>query len=265
MRALLAGVLAIALGACSAVYDTGRHTGGRLDGSTPPGEDGAPPGADAAPRVPLDAFCDEYVRIVCDAVARCCPRAPAEWDQSTCRTNTRSVCNQMTQRVRDYAFLEWDEVAAHRTLAQGQAFVDDSCSTEVQGWYLDLDGYFGAIRGNRAAGAVCTPASTTDTYEVLAAVLSCQDDLRCIRGSRGDWNCLAPSTNGQACSLAFDCADPNARCERRILDGVCAVPGEELNSLCILPDECASLVCQGGRCVERTRNTVYCPDNVGLP
>ncbi len=288
-------VLALAaLTGCSLAFDPGRHTGGGMDagggldagigtdagqlpdggldagpgvdagpGSDAGGDAGADAGGDAGPGVTIDEFCPMFVDLVCGSVRTCCSRAPAGWDDASCRTRYTDVCAQTTQRVRDYAYLEWDDAAAHRALAEGAAYIA-TCATDIQDWYIDLDGFFAPINGTRGRGVECTPTNDTNTYEVLAAILSCQPGLRCIRGS-GRWNCLDPSPNGMPCSLAFDCADPTARCTRRVFNAVCESPGEETGSICATADECESLVCRGLRCEPATQDNVYCLEGVGLP
>lgn len=242
-----------------------------------PGSDAGPEvdaGADAGPSgVALDDFCDMFAPIVCEGVASCCSRAPGSWDRTTCIANYQDVCGEMTQRVRDYAFLDWDPVAATAALAQGQAYID-ACDPMIQSWLLDLeDGYLAPIDGNRARGAVCTPSSTTNTYELLASALSCQPGLRCIKGAGEVWNCLDPAALGQPCSSAFDCASTSARCERDLnpFRGTCGAPGEAIGSLCYAADECESLVCRPdpgtlpNRCQAATQDNIYCVEGLGLP
>ena len=266
--------LAVALGGCSLVFDSGRHTegggadaGGGMDGgpeadagdaSVDAGDDPA----DAGPgRVPVTEFCPLYVDIVCNGVRDCCSRVPEDWDQSTCRSTYMDVCGATIGLVLARDYLEWDEEAAYRALMEGQAFLDDDCSLAVQDWYVDRDGFFAPIEGTRAAGADCTPPSSSET-DLLASVLSCVDGQACIRGA-GRWSCIAPSGLGDACTFAFDCADSGARCAG--IPNVCQDPGVADGALCGRNDACESLICSRARCQPVTADSIYCPEGAGLP
>jgi len=297
-RALLAA-LAVALGGCSLVFDSGRHTegggadaGGGMDagpradaGEDPVDAGDAPTDAgdptpdagddpDAGPadggdvgRVPVTEFCAMYVDSVCNGVRDCCsrvPEPPEEWDQTMCRATVGDQCGTVVGLVLSRDYLQWDEEAAFRALMQGQAFIDDDCNPNLQDWLVDLDGFFSPVQGTRAAGAECTPSDPSNATEVLASVLSCQDGSRCIRGG-GRWSCVAPSALGDPCSFAFDCADAGARCAGGLFNKTCQIPGEAVGTACLLPDECQSLICTRARCQPVTQDAIYCQENVGVP
>lgn len=268
MRAPLISVaLALALGGCSLVFDSGRHTeGGSMDAG-PMADAGGDPVDAGAERLPVTEFCQRYVDIVCDGVRDCCSRVPdpsEDWDQTTCRRTASDQCGATIGLVLARDYLEWDEEAAYRALTEGQAFIDDSCNPNVQDWYIDLDGFFSPIRGTRAAGEECTPSDTRSTTEILASVLSCEDGLRCIRGT-GRWSCISPSELGDPCSFAFDCADTGARCTGGLFSKTCQIPGEAEGASCLLADQCESLICRSARCQPVTRDAVYCLEGAGLP
>jgi hypothetical protein len=155
----------------------------------------------------------------CLAAARSALRVPSTCDGPT-----------PTGRHPDWRI---DALTECRGIFEGTVLTDGPCHLAEEcasGWCNDN----GRCRPRSGAGGTCAPDGDW-----------CEIGLACIDG-----HCIARATDGQACaaSVPDDSCVEGLRC-RVTDDGARCTPPAPSGAACTIPDDCASLVCEGGHCV----------------
>ena len=122
-------------------------------------------------------------------------------------------------------------------------------------------GLMGMFRGTLDADDSCSPGLTTNMSAAAAALASCSNvaTTACLPRSALSWRCDPRGQVGDPCFTDLNCVDglhcPNPEFEFGRSD--CAAR-KAVGSPCMLPNECESLFCRGGACVEATTQNAYC-------
>lgn len=239
---------------------------------TDQGSDNRDKARDAGQREPADAggavvdedgLCARLAAIQCDGEQKCCSK----------QTRSRARClTELTRSCADSLYLDqiaaapqsgFDEAAANGAFEALALRVSD-CDQGVLQWIASDEGLRTMFRGTRAAGASCSPVggASGDPGTVAAAIASCRgaDGLACLPASLiGAWTCAPRQASGRSCLTDDNCADHGA-CNNfsQPALGMC-VARRQLGAACANAGECESLECRGGKCVEPTPDSVYCP------
>jgi len=214
-------------------------------------------------RVEAGQVCQRLAEVQCAGEEVCCTNAGRKYPtRDACINSQRSVCEDNSRVTQigadpdagysmDHAETVFDEFERRALL----------CDPEIAAWGVSSQGLLNMFRGTRSQNADCMPESQTD----FAAGLSCRvdDGLACVPGVPGTsvlpplgWTCKPRAATGGPCFSDLNCQD-NLRCAVPETLSTCAArknPGES----CGAPNECLSLLCEGGRCVAPNVDDAYC-------
>ena len=248
----------------------GADAGGSAGAPVTPAADA---GAIAAPGTKFDAgsdpnrnhvaggiICTRLAQIQCAGEAFCCPNPGRE--RAACETAQRDFCTQKVylDAISQSASSGFDAAraaSAFETFEQMAA----ACDTTIAKFAASSEGLRGMLRGTLQAGASCAPGITLDDAAAAAALASCTEGetQSCLPEDALVWQCAPRGPAGASCFTDVNCQNdlycPNPdlefgtkKCTAR------KTPGES----CTAPNECASLYCKGGQCVDATVEAAYC-------
>jgi len=204
-------------------------------------------------------LCTRMAQIQCAGEAYCC-EDPGR-DVAACETATRKVCM-------DEAYLDaisGDSITAFDAATAAQTFTElerlaSVCDPGIVDFGISRDGLMSMFRGTVDAGSSCMPRST-DPASAAAKLASCKDinTNACLPTSVLSWRCAERGGVGSACFTDVNCQDglycPNPdlkigsfNCEAR----------QPLGASCVWGNECESLFCEAGACVEASQRLAYC-------
>ena len=115
--------------------------------------------------------------------------------------------------------------------------------------------------GTLKAGASCSPGLAVDNAAAAAALASCTDGetQACLPKDALSWQC-APKA--QPVRRASPTSIARTVCTARIRISSSAprqcTARKAAGTSCTLPNECMSLYCKGGQCVDATVQAAYC-------
>ena len=205
-------------------------------------------------------ICTRLAQIQCAGEAFCC--ANPGRDRSACETAERDFCTQQVylDAISQSAVSGFDATLAASAFEQFEQKAA-ACDTSIAQFGESNAGLRGMMRGTLKAGANCAPGITVDNAAAAAALASCTDGetQACLPKDPLVWLCSPKSAADAACFTDVNCQEglycPNPNLE--IGTKKCTArkaPGAS----CMLPNECASLYCKGGMCVEATVEAAYC-------
>lgn len=269
MTAGSAGFGSAGAGAANAGAGGGGLPPGGMGGALPPaGSGGMGPipnrtfdaGADPARNhVRAGALCVRLAQIQCAGEQYCCEE-PGR-DRAACEAAMQNGCmnEAYLDAISGNSITAFDEATAAQTFAELERLAS-VCDPSIVAFGISRDGLMSMFRGTAASGTSCVPLGT-DPALAAAKLASCSDisTVACLPTSLLSWRCEARGGAGAPCFTDVNCIDglycPNPdlaigsfRCE----------PRKPLGAGCAWGNECESLFCENGACVEATQRNAYC-------
>ncbi len=207
--------------------------------------------------------CARLAQIQCAGEAFCCD-APGR-DVATCEVGMRDVCINT---------LHFDAVTANpitafsaeraTTVFTTLEDLASRCDPTIAAYGGSPEGLPSMLFGTIAQGDSCSPGITTDKQRWAAALASCTniETTACLPHSEFQSRCEARTAIGGLCFTDLNChtglycPNPDFRfgetyCETR----------KAIGAPCQTANECATLFCKSGACVEGDRQAAYCLSN----
>ncbi len=262
----------------SAAGSSGIATGGGA-GSSSGGLDGGTPthvpfdaGPDTANMVQPGTICDRLATIQCAGEAHCCDAPGRTFDQ--CKASMKQGCTDMAML---------DGMAMNKITGFDAAFAQTAfttyeqmasmCDPGVAEWGAAYTGLPGILKGTVAAGKSCLPTGSLQDRSVIASALAsctnlaqqaCQPRVQTVGGLSlpTSWTCDPKSAAGGLCFTDVNCTD-GLYCNNpdlKVGNFKCAAR-KAAGTPCVNPNECASLFCKKGVCVEKGVQAAYCLQN----
>jgi len=205
------------------------------------------------------ALCTRLAQIQCAGEAYCCDD-PGR-DRATCEDKMRDGCmnEAYLDAISDNSITAFDAATAAETFSELERMAS-MCDQNIVAFSISRDGFMGMFRGTAGSGDSCFPAGT-DAKIAAAKLASCTDisTIACLPSSLLSWRCTARAGVGSPCFTDVNCHDglfcPNpdleigkSDCEER----------KPVGASCEWGNECESLFCEAGACVEPSQRNAYC-------
>ena len=205
-------------------------------------------------------LCDRLSTIQCAGEAFCCDNPGRDF--TACKREMQSGCEDKLM----FDAIASSEKAAfsaeHAKLAYGEIErLASECDPSVADFGQSVDGLRGIFKGTVGPGGSCTTFNVAFREEAAKALASCLDPANnsCLPETPLTWSCRARADVGGPCFTDVNCVDdlycPNPDFE--IAVATCT-PRKAVGAACELPNECESLFCKGGQCVEASSQAAYC-------
>lgn len=210
-------------------------------------------------KVQAGMLCTRLAQIQCAGEEYCC-EDPGR-DREACETTMRRSCmdEAYLDAISGNSVTAFDADTAAVTFAELERLAS-ICDPSIVAFSISRDGFMGMFRGTAASGSSCFPGSSAP--ELAAAKLaSCTDiaSVACLPTSLLSWKCEARGGAGATCFTDVNCVDglycPNpdleigkTKCEAR----------KPVGGQCEWGNECESLFCEAGACVEPSQRNAYC-------
>jgi cysteine-rich repeat protein len=249
-------------GECVPITDAGA-----ADSGTPPAPPGPEPGH----------ICETLSEIQCTAELNCCSDTGRSY--ATCYEAQMKSCN---------ADPSLDTIAKDETISYQQEFAGtafnefrtkaSSCDTTIVTWATSMEGLRGIIQGTKAPGESCVPKDLANIAAGFAAGFSCKDGANsaCLPTLTTSWTCVALKDEGGVCFTDLNCK-PGLFCDNPGANPDIVFPNnkntpmgndptckkrkginEPCNETPATRQECLSLTCRNGKCIEPTAQTAFC-------
>jgi len=240
-----------------------KNTGGSGDGGSGGSNGGSGTTADAGDNPAPGALCKRVAQIQCQGEAACCS-SPGR-TESACETAQLAVCAQTLSldAVAMDSVTGFDQTTSNAAIAQFDQLAK-SCDTSIAAFGISTTGLRGIAQGTVDPGGTCNPAKTgaTPVAATAAALVSCKDPSTnaCLPAASGmDWKCQPRADAGGACFTDANCKD-GLYCDNPMymLTGAKCAARKATGADCTAGNECTSLGCKSGKCVDQTKDTAYC-------
>jgi hypothetical protein len=216
-------------------------------------------------RVAAGQVCERLSTIQCAAEAYCCDAPGRSFDQ--CKAAQFAVCAE--EAYLDAVSL--NSISGYDVAAAETAFTEfetraSQCDPTIALWGISPAGLRGITKGTVPSGDNCTPFNPTNLGLVAGHLASCLDPLTTACLPSGvpplkPWDCLPRAQAGGPCFTDLNCVD-GLYCDNDLnapdLTGHFCQPRKANGTPCVFPNECTSLTCENGSCVEATTQTAYC-------
>ena len=208
-------------------------------------------------------MCSRLAELQCAAEANCCQNSARRFPSvDACINNQRTVCedNAMVARLARDAKTGFSSDHTETVFNEFERQTG-LCDVNVAAWGVSSAGLRNMFRGMLTANANCQPSSATD----FGAGISClvDDNLACVPAfpetdftPPSGWTCKTRSGAGGNCFSDLNCTD-NLYCLVPETLSTCAMR-KAAGQSCAAPNECLSLLCEGGVCQEANVEDVYC-------
>lgn len=243
--------------------DAGMGGMGGDSGTGGTGGDSGTGGGGSPNRVEANQICQRLAELQCAAEESCCPTPSRKYPSLVaCISSQRSVCET------DGALMQIgsDPDAAYSIDSAEIVFNEFErlaglCDPGIAAWGVSSSGLINMFRGTKGQNASCQPANATD----FGAGFSCLVDngLTCVPGipetdftPPAGWTCKPRSGSGGNCFSDINCND-GLRCEVPETLSNC-VARKTAGESCGAPNDCVSLLCEGGLCAEPNIPDAYC-------
>lgn len=254
----------------------GGQSGGMSAPTTPPSS--IPPTAELDPDDPSLAYfdmanparnqvgaggiCSRLATLQCAGEAHCCQSPPMDFTQ--CQQALRFSCERegLIDQIAADPRTGFSPQKAEAAFGQLEALAV-ACDPSVSRWVVSPEGLMAMFEGTLSVGANCRPplASRDRAAAYLAACAGPQQNA-CLPRSALSWRCTERGGVGSDCLTDLNCQDGlycpqddylnpeigRSVCSARLADG----------APCRAANECTSLVCIGGSCVEANSQTAFC-------
>lgn len=205
-------------------------------------------------------LCDRLSTIQCAGEEYCCENPGRDF--AACKTEMQNGCEDQLMFDAIAMSDKADFNEEHAKLAYGEIErLASECDPSVANFGQSVDGLRGMFKGSVGPGGSCTTFNVAFREEAAKALASCLDPLNnsCLPESPLAWMCRPRAAAGGSCFTDVNCQDdlycPNPDFE--IATATCTAR-KAIGAQCELPNECESLFCKGGQCVEATTQAAYC-------
>lgn len=206
--------------------------------------------------------CTRLAQIQCAGEDFCCDN-PGR-DRATCEAQMLAGCmgELYLDAMTSNPITGFDPEAASGAFAEIERMAS-ACDTAVASYGASPNGLMGMFRGSVDSGSSCSPglAAASDMSRAAASLASCADisTTACLPVSTLSWSCEPRGQVGAECFTDLNCVD-GLHCPNPEFDIGAATCQERkaLGSPCQLPNECESLFCKAGSCVEASAQAAYC-------
>jgi hypothetical protein len=206
------------------------------------------------------SLCDRLSTIQCAGEAFCCT-SPGR-DFAACKQVMQKGCDDelMFDALAGDAKTGFD--AEHARLAYTEIERRASlCDTGIAAFGESVDGLRGMFKGSVGPGSSCMTLNPTYREEAGKALASCLDPSNnaCLPESLLRWTCTPHAEVGGDCFTDVNC-NAGLFCDNPDLSisGSTCMTRKAIGAGCGLPNECDSLFCRQGQCVEATVDAAYC-------
>lgn len=212
--------------------------------------------ADESPGVlSPQAYCEAFSKAFCKGEADCCEASDKKFPSvSACETELQERCATDIMVLVNDERTGYDGKTAAAQLERLKGLAA-SCDLKTAQWFAGTDGLMAMYKGTVEEGKSCTPSSNEDA----AAMLACKDDGFCLLTPIPlSGTCAkAGRTKGATCYAHVECADGLYCTAPKDGAGTCETPAA-IGASCEDGFWCASLYCEASKCVEATKDRVYC-------
>ena len=242
---------------------TGMPTGGTSGESGAGGMDmrvfdaGSDPERNA---VTAGEMCDRLATIQCAGEAYCCDNPGRDFN--ACKEAQLNGCEDgfMFDALAESEKTGFDPAHARAAYEEFERRASE-CDPTVAKWGATLESFRGMFKGTVAAGGSCTTINVTRREEVAKALASCTDPgaNACLPNGVLIWMCAPRAGAGGPCFTDVNCID-GLHCPNPNFDvaGSTCRDRKAVGEQCAAPNECATLICKGGQCVDEGVQAAYC-------
>ncbi|MDD9970811.1 MAG: hypothetical protein OXR73_31530 [Myxococcales bacterium] len=208
-------------------------------------------------------MCARLAQIQCAGEQHCCD-SPGR-DRAACETELSAACREevyfdaMSQDPKT----GFDTGAAAAALGRAEELAA-TCDPSLAAFMASPSGITSVFRGTVSPGQSCSPGLRGTAPEVAAASLaSCTGiaTTACLPISAFTWTCTPRGGVGELCFTDLNCQEgmycPNPDL---MIDAANCAARKPLGTRCAEGNECESLFCGGGVCVEPDAQLAYCLD-----
>lgn len=208
--------------------------------------------------------CERLATIQCAGEAGCCS-APGR-DFAACWQMLVDTCKSglYLDAITGNPITGFDPTRAATAFEQMETLVR-ACDPGVIDYGASPDGLMGIVQGTVSAGGSCKPRSLIPAaLEAAPHLASCQDPVNyaCMPRALSDWTCDPKSGVGEHCVTDVNCQAglycPQEDPTSPALTGVNCAARKTLGQSCAALNECESLACRGGSCVDANVDAAYC-------
>lgn len=205
-------------------------------------------------------LCDRLSTIQCAGEAYCCDNPGRDF--AACKAEMQEGCedNLMLDPIAGAPQAAFDQAHAAMAYEQIERLASE-CDPSVAAFGESIAGLRGLFAGTLNADASCLPLNPTFREEVAKSLASCLDPEHnaCLPMSVINWRCTPRAGVGGHCFTDVNCTD-GLFCNNPTFNiaGSSCAERKDIGAGCMLPNECKSLFCKGGQCVEATSQTAYC-------
>jgi hypothetical protein len=211
-------------------------------------------------KVSAGEMCDRLATIQCAGEAFCCENPGRDFN--ACKTQQLELCEDtfMFDALAESEKTGFDAAHAEAAYTEFERLASE-CDTSVVRWGATLEGLRGMFKGTVAPGGSCTTVNVTRRDEVAKALASCMElaTTACLPNGVLLWGCSPRAAAGGQCFTDVNCVDglycPNPNFD---VAGSTCRERKAVGEQCATPNECASLFCKGGQCVEESVEAAYC-------
>jgi hypothetical protein len=238
----------------SSSMDAGGMTGGNaFDAGTAADRNAVTPGK----------ICDRLAAILCAGEAACCTNPGRDF--STCNMAVNKSCSAdfMFDAVAGQAAAAFDADQAKTVFTQLEHLAS-TCDVSIASYIESSDGLRKIFKGTKASGADCTPTNGLDKAMAGGALASCMmnDSYACLPAVAPlPWMCVMRAGSGSRCfsdvncSAGLYCDNPDLTVN---LTSKC-MTRKAVGASCKTTNECETLLCKAGKCVDKNQQNAYCP------
>jgi Dickkopf N-terminal cysteine-rich region len=222
--------------------------------------------------VQAGTICDRLATIQCAGEAHCCDAPNRTFDQ--CKEEMLAGCNDMAllDGIAAQARAGFDAAFAATTFTQYETMAS-MCDPDVTEWGASYTGLPGIFKGTVAPTKSCTPIGNLQDRALIAGYLAACTDMpnyACVPRLKGTgslaipsgWTCDPKQPAGSGCFTDVNC-ETGLYCDNpdaKIGNVFCKVR-KAVGETCTNPNECATLFCKKGLCVEKSVQAAYCLRN----
>jgi hypothetical protein len=205
-------------------------------------------------------LCDRLSTIQCAGEAFCCDNPGRDFN--ACKEQMQDGCEDslMFDALAESEKTGFDPGHARAAYEEIERLASE-CDPSVARFGGSIEGLRGIFKGTVAAGGSCTTINVTRRDEVAKALASCTEPAAnaCLPNGVLLWTCTARAATGGACFTDVNCND-GLYCPNPDFDvaGSTCRDRKPVGEPCTTPNECATLFCKGGQCVDETVQAAYC-------
>lgn len=204
-------------------------------------------------------ICERLATIQCAGEEFCCLN-PGR-DVAACKQDIRSSCDQdaLVDDIAAEPVTGFDAAQAMTVFTELERLASQ-CDPMFAAYAESFDGLRSIFRGTVEAGGDCRPTNPLNKTQAGAALASCTDyaSQACVP-SLAAWTCTRHAAAGGHCFSDINC-QPGLYCDNPdfAVGGADCLQRKAIGASCALDNECLSLFCRGGACVNADVQAAYC-------